>query len=207
VALEKENAETRTSSNHMQTRARKALEIIDELDVNLCSNTRKLQHVKKHDYHRGIRSRGGVDGYRHREGALKKVVLWINSLKKQGVQCVLLEGGAPPHKSRIANDYLRVQEVDKIAWAGHSPDVNASEHAWPWIRRHVTRDFTPSCNAKQCEEHWVKEWDALPIEVINKWVLGVPRVVRLILEHPGQKRLPWVTTTPKNCSLYNSIYD
>jgi hypothetical protein len=103
----------------MQTRARKALEMIGELDVNLRKNTRKLQHVKKYDYHRGIRSQDGVDGYRHRERALKKVVPWINSLKKQGIQCVLLEDRAPLHKSRTANDYLRVQEVDKIAWAGY----------------------------------------------------------------------------------------
>jgi hypothetical protein len=44
--------------------------MIDELDVTIT-----LQHVKKHDHHRGIGSQGGIDRYRHREGALKKVVL------------------------------------------------------------------------------------------------------------------------------------
>jgi hypothetical protein len=30
--------------------------------------------------------------------------------------------------------------------------VNASKHAWPWIRRHVTKQFTPSCTAKECQQ-------------------------------------------------------
>jgi hypothetical protein len=35
------------------------------------------------DYKRGDRTRGGVDGYRHREGALKKVIPWIKTHKSQ----------------------------------------------------------------------------------------------------------------------------
>ena len=90
-------------TNFTQTRARKALQEMQELNVNLRNNTRWLQHVKKHDYHRGIRSRGGVDGYQHREGALKKVVPGTNSLKQQGLECILLEDGASPHKESHHN--------------------------------------------------------------------------------------------------------
>jgi hypothetical protein len=184
-ALAAENTFTRAASNHMQTRARAALQELGELDSNLRDNTKKLQHVKKHDYHRGIRSKGGVDGYRHREGALKKIAPWINSLKNQGIPCILLEDGAPGHKSRIANDYLRVEGIEKLGWPGHSPDVNASEHAWPWLRSHVTKQFTPSCNGEECKRQWIAEWEALPIEMINKWVLGIADVVRKIIASEG----------------------
>jgi hypothetical protein len=184
--LELENKATAASSNHMQTRVRAALQELGELDTNLRNNTRKLQHVKKHDYHRGIKSKGGVDGYRHREGALKKVALWINSLKKRGIPCILLEDGAPPHKSRIANDYLTVERIEKMLWPGHSLDINASEHAWPWIRRHVTKQFTPSCIAKKCEDHWVTAWEHMPQEAINRWAMGIPEVVRRIIKNKGK---------------------
>ncbi|KAF1967057.1 hypothetical protein BU23DRAFT_367887, partial [Bimuria novae-zelandiae CBS 107.79] len=50
---------------------------------------------------------------------------------------VLLEDSAPAHTSRIAKDYLSTYKIDRLEWPGHSPDVNASEHAWPWIRRHI----------------------------------------------------------------------
>ena len=110
----------------------------------------------------------------------------MQSLQNQGIECVLLEDGAPPHKSRIANDYLRVENIDKLWWPGHSPDINASEHAWPWLRTHVTKQFTASCNEKECKEQWEAEWDAMPIEIINRWVMHVQKVVRLIIAHKGK---------------------
>jgi transposase len=73
-----------------------------------------------------------------------------------------------------------------MAWAGHSPDVNASEHAWPWMRSHVTKQFTPSCSPEQCKQQWEAQWEALPIESINKWVMGIPRVVRKIIASEGK---------------------
>jgi transposase len=186
AALEAENLYRQHYDDLLQTKARTVLSEANESDVNGRYYTRKKQYVpSKHDYKRGDRTRGGVDGYRHREGALKKVTPWINSLKKQGITCVLLQDGAPSHKASIARDYLTVERVETMLWPGHSPEVNASEHAWPWIRRHVTRDFTPSCNEKQCEEQWVKEWEAIPQEVINRWVMYVPVMVRRIIKHGG----------------------
>jgi hypothetical protein len=74
-----------------------------------------------------------------------------------------------------------------MAWPGHSPDVNASEHAWPWLRRHVTRQFTPSCTPQHCQQQWETEWEALPQELINRWVMGIPKVVRRIIQNKGNK--------------------
>ena len=70
------------------------------------------------DYRCGNRARGSVDGYRHREGALKKVTPWINSLKKRGVACKLLQDGATAHRSRLARDYLILQHVEMLWWPG-----------------------------------------------------------------------------------------
>jgi hypothetical protein len=50
----------------------------------------------------------------------------------------------------------------------------------------VTKQFTPSCNEKECEQQWVTEWEAMPIEAINKWVMHVPKVVRRIIAHRGK---------------------
>ena len=181
------NEDTKHRDNKLQIYARTALNQLKESDVNHRYNTRKRQYVpSKMDYKRGDRTRGGVDGYRHREGALKKVALWINLLKKQGVKCYLLQDGAPAHKSRIARDYLILQHVEMLWWPGHSPEINASEHAWPWIRRHVTKQFTPSCTETECERQWVSQWESLPIEVINCWVDAIPEQVRRIIRAGGK---------------------
>jgi hypothetical protein len=48
---------------------------------------------------------------------------------------------------------------------------------WPWIRHHVTHDYTPSRNEKECQKQWESEWESIPIEIINRWVMGVPNMV------------------------------
>jgi hypothetical protein len=187
VALAKENAHRAAHLDLNQTRARSALRIFNEADANGHYNTRRRQYIpSKMDYHRGIRIAGGVDGYRHREGALKKVVPWLQGLKASGVKVQLLEDGVPPHKARISNDYLDVHFIEKLSWPGHSPDVNASEHAWPWQRKYVTRHNKPSRNAAEVQQQWEEAWDALPIEVINGWVDRIPEVVRRIIRHHGK---------------------
>jgi hypothetical protein len=57
-ALEWENKVTRAQSNSSQMTARAALNVLNEAVVNLRRSTRKLQHIKKDDYHRGIRNKG-----------------------------------------------------------------------------------------------------------------------------------------------------
>jgi hypothetical protein len=126
--LKKENTERQHSDNSKQNTARRVLNVLKDSDVNLRRSTRKKQYVpSRDDYKRGNRIRGGVDGYKHREGALKKVVPWINSLKEKGIECILLQDGAPSLKSRISRDYLTVQFIDTmICLAIHQRSMHLS---------------------------------------------------------------------------------
>ncbi|KAF1973244.1 hypothetical protein BU23DRAFT_361915, partial [Bimuria novae-zelandiae CBS 107.79] len=131
-------------------------------------------------------SRGGVDGYRPREEVLKPLLVpWINSLYDEGRAPLLLEDGAPAHQARISLEYLEVSHIQKLPWPGHSPDVNAEEHAWPWIRRHITQDFMPSTCEEQCRFQWSNEWENLPQHLMNKWIDGIPEVIRQIIKYGG----------------------
>lgn len=147
--IEAENEERRELAASSQLRARKALNLMSDSDINSRYNTRKPQYTKKDDYTRGFKSCGGIDGLRHREEALKVLIPWLKSLPRTPI---LLEDGAPAHSSRIATDYLNTEKIDKLSWLGHSPDVNASEHAWPWIRRHITKDFQTSTTVDETKK-------------------------------------------------------
>ncbi|KAK7177463.1 hypothetical protein PSPO01_16491 [Paraphaeosphaeria sporulosa] len=72
-----------------------------------------------------------------------------------------------------------------MEWPGHSPDVNASEHAWPWIRRHITKEMPQSTCEEECRQQWEEQWNNLPQEHINKWIDHVAEVVRQIIKHHG----------------------
>lgn len=145
------------------------------------ANSRVLPYTNKHKLTRGDRSRGSVDGYRHREEVFKPLLVpWIKQLEKDGRHPVLLEDGAPAHKSRIATVFL------EVSWPGHGPDVNAKEHALPWIRHRLTKDFTPSTCADEYCKQWAHKWEQVPRKAINKEIDGIPDVVRDIIKHHGE---------------------
>ncbi|KAF2691770.1 hypothetical protein K458DRAFT_284777, partial [Lentithecium fluviatile CBS 122367] len=83
------------------------------------------------------------------------LVPWFEELHKKGLDVVLLEDSAPAYKSRIATEFLEVSSINKLPWPGHSLDINALEHAWPWIRRPITKDFSPSTCESECRAHWL----------------------------------------------------
>ncbi|KAK7178954.1 hypothetical protein PSPO01_14986 [Paraphaeosphaeria sporulosa] len=72
----------------------------------------------------------------------------MEALRAQGVDLILLEYGAPAHVSRITKGYLSVHKIQCLEWPGHSPIVNASEHAWPWIPRHITNEMARTYEAQ-----------------------------------------------------------
>ena len=70
VHIQELNADQKTRDNKLQIQARRALDNLGEADVNRRDNTRKKQYIPSQmDYRRGNRARGGINGYRHREGA------------------------------------------------------------------------------------------------------------------------------------------
>ena len=128
------------------------------------ANLRAWPQTKKHVLSRGDRTRSGIDGWRHREEVLKPLVVpWLKQLKDKGkTDLLLLEDGAPAYSSRFDTEFLAVSKIKKLCWPGHSPDVNAEEHAWPWIRRYITKDFEPLRTEEECENYWRTEWEKLP---------------------------------------------
>ncbi len=99
-------------------------------------------------YKRNSYERGGIDGYKHREKVLKPLLMpFVNEFKNQGRDVYVLKDNAPAHRSDIDNHYFNMSDVAKLLWPPNSPDANAIEQAWPWLRRHITKDFPHSTTA------------------------------------------------------------
>lgn len=183
TALSIENRLRQSLAEDMQSVATACLDVLGETS----GNKRKNKKVSGDILKRNDRKRGGVDGYRHREHILKPLLLpFVEHVKeRKGRQPVVMEDNAPAHSSKFDKEFMSLEKVVKMLWAANSPDANAIEHVWPWIRSHITKDFLPSTTEAQCEAQWRAEWDKLDIERINRWIENIPSVIRQIIAHGG----------------------
>jgi hypothetical protein len=62
----------------------------------------------------------------------------------------MLEDNVPAHCSNMDNNFFKMSDVAKMLWPPNSPNANAMEQAWPWLRRHITKNFLPSTTIEKC---------------------------------------------------------
>jgi len=170
---------------HLEAIARPALAL---LDINLQSKRRNPdKQLVKDILKRGNRSRGEIDGYRHREFVLKpKLVPFTKEVERvKGTTVEVLEDCAPAHVLRFDTEYMDLNDIKKLLWPSNSPDLNASEHAWSYMRRHISRDYSTSTTREECARQWRDQWEKLPQERIDAWIDRIPDVIRQIIAQKG----------------------
>ncbi|KAF1966789.1 hypothetical protein BU23DRAFT_661561, partial [Bimuria novae-zelandiae CBS 107.79] len=110
-------------------------------------------HFKRKKATRDKKSKGGIDWLRYRENVLRpKLYPWAWQISQATRrQVYIVKDNASLY------DYLSVHQIERLPWPGHSPDVNASEHAWPWIRRHITKEMPQSTCEDECRRQWEQQ--------------------------------------------------
>jgi hypothetical protein len=71
-----------------------------------------------------------------------------------------------------------------MLWPGNSPDLNAIEPAWFWLKRRTTQQGAPSTRAAM-KQRWYKAWKDLPQEQIQKWIEAIPHHIQEIIRCEG----------------------
>lgn len=65
---------------------------------------------------------------------------------------------------------------------GNSPDLNAIEAAWPWLKRQTTSRGAP-WHKKTGKQAWIDGWNELPQENIQQWIEWLVRHIQEVIEH------------------------
>jgi hypothetical protein len=72
----------------------------------------------------------------------------------------------------------------KMLWPGNSPDLNAIEKAWFWMKRETTKRG-PTSDKKKLRVRWEKCWEDLPQSKIQEWITAIPDHVKAIIRLEG----------------------
>ncbi|KAI1678360.1 Tc1 [Pyrenophora tritici-repentis] len=93
--------------------------------------------------------KGGIDWWRYQNRVLiPKLLPFAKECLKERPGTVVQEDKAPSHTHYIQRLVYQREGVEKLIWCGNSPNLNAIEQAWPWLKRRTTKKGAPKNRAE-----------------------------------------------------------
>ena len=134
--------------------------------------------------------KGGIDWYRHQKHILIDKLIPFHGIIQShypGKTVYVMEDGAACHIHKNNKQFFLDKGVLKLLWPGNSPDLNAIEPAWPWLKRKTTVKG-PAKTKKELAKRWLQTWEDLPQHQIQDWIERIPRHTQQVLALEGDKK-------------------
>jgi transposase len=133
----------------------------------------------------GRGKRGGIDWYRYqRLILLPKLLPFAQECAIERPGTLVQEDKAPAHNHYIQQRVFDTAQVQRLLWCPNSPDLNAIEPTWPWMKRRTTRKGAPKTR-QEAFSAWKAAWQELPQERIQQWIERIPWHIKQIIELEG----------------------
>ncbi|CAE7020550.1 Transposase [Pyrenophora teres f. teres] len=128
---------------------------------------------------------GGIDWWRYQSQILiPKLIPFAKECQKQRPSTLVQEDKAPSYAHYAQRFVYQKESVEKLIWCSNSPDLNAIEPAWSWLKRRTTRRGAPKSRAEGAKA-WEQAWLELPQHQIQAWIERIPVHVQKIIELDG----------------------
>ena len=135
---------------------------------------------------RGKNLKGGVDWYRYREEVLRpKLLPFCKQVIEAYGECYLLEDGAASHTSDQNLEEYEIPGLHRIDWPANSPDFNAIEIAWYYLKRKVTELPYIASNIEKCKQAWHDVWEQLDQDRIEGWIGRIRPRMKICKQQQG----------------------
>ena len=97
---------------------------------------------------------------------------------------ILMQDGAPCHRSKIAKIFLDSNNIDLLEWSGNSSDLNPIENLWTNMKNKVSEKQPLSGVelVKAIKEVWVKE---ISKEYCQSLFESMPRRIKAVIKNRG----------------------
>lgn len=128
------------------------------------------------------RSGRGVDWYRYQKEVI--VDKLIPFARKLGPRALVQEDKAPSHAHHSQAEIYSMHSVARLLWCGNSPDLNAIEPCWWWMKRKTTKAGAPQ-NRGVGEKVWRSTWAELEQPRIRAWIERIPWHIEQIINCEG----------------------
>ena len=142
-------------------------------------------HNEKNGTYIRIKGTGGIDWWRYQQTIhIPKLFPFVKKCIRSRPKTVIQEDKAPSCASHYQDEILNLWKLTKLLWCGNSPDINAIEPTWNWMKRQTTIHGSFTSKIK-IEEAWLQCWKDLPQKTIQKWIERIPIHVKEIIRLEG----------------------
>ena len=97
---------------------------------------------------------------------------------------VLMEDGAPVHRSNVPKVWREARQVTKMNWPANSPDLNPIENLWKVLKDRVQTHHRPK-NVNEMKLALEREWENLSPEKLESLVATMPERMKAVVEAKG----------------------
>lgn len=130
-------------------------------------------------------SKGGIDWWRYqKEILIPKLIPFAKECQKKRKNTLVQEDGEPSHSHFAQAEVFSLAGVSRMIWPGNSPDLNAIEPCWPWMKRNTTKRGPPE-SREEAVKRWKEWWEALPQTQIQAWIERIPEHIDKIIKLKG----------------------
>lgn len=129
--------------------------------------------------------KGGIDWWRYQsEILIPKLLPFAKACLIDRPNTVVQEDKAPSHSHSAQHKIYNLWAIMRLIWPGNSPDLNAIEPTWYWMKRRTTSKGAPTTR-KAATELWLHWWRELPQENIQAWIERIPHHIQEIIRLEG----------------------
>ncbi|KAL3704224.1 hypothetical protein TMatcc_009915 [Talaromyces marneffei ATCC 18224] len=118
-----------------------------------------------------------------------KLLPFAQECKRSRPGTIVMEDNAPAHAHFHQKEIYSFHDVQRLPWPGNSPDLNAIEPTWFWLKKRTTLQGAPG-DRKTAVEAWEKAWERLPQHHIQAWVERIPFHIQEIIRLEGGNEYP-----------------
>ena len=130
---------------------------------------------------------GGINWYYYCKKILgPKLLPWAKKLIGKRPKTIVQEDNAGAYASYWQEEVFITWEVHKLLWPGNSPDLNAIEPCWMWIKRETTKKGAIN-NIKDLKAAQEQCWQELLQEKIQAWIKRIPVHIKEVIRLKGGK--------------------
>src|SRR5271170_6656925 len=117
-----------------------------------------------------------------------------------GRDYLVQEDGAGAHSPKHQGQVYKLAKVLRLLWPGNSPDLNAIEPCWWWMKWRTTGRGAPQTR-KEMVKAWRQSWKDLPQEQIQKWIKAIPEHIKAVIRCEGGNEYPEGSQGFKRCYI------